>query len=379
MKKLGLYVHIPFCERKCNYCDFYSVEKSDSIEKQYVDALIKEIKSYENNIKGYIVDSIFIGGGTPSYLNHENIGLILDEIRNTFILTDDVEISLEANPNSITSDKVLNYKKYGINRMSVGIQSLDRNILKTIGRLHDSKEALDAIETIKKAGIDNINADIMFNIPGQDTNSLKDTLEQIISSDVKHISFYSLKLEEDTTLYKMEAKKLVEMPDEDSERDVYYEGRELMEARGYIQYEISNFSKPNYECRHNIKYWTGGEYIGFGPFAHSCFENKRYNNISDIKYYCENIKEPDKFRQLNEVLSKESKMFEYIMLRLRMNSGIIIEDFNREFEKDFMSIYENQIKNLLEYQLIDINNGRLKLTKKGMDVSNYVFEQFLSD
>ena len=379
MKKLGLYVHIPFCERKCNYCDFYSVEKSDSIEKQYVDALIKEIKSYENNIKGYIVDSIFIGGGTPSYLNHENIGLILDEIRNTFILEDDVEISLEANPNSITSDKVLNYKKYGINRMSVGIQSLDRNILKTIGRLHDSKEALDAIETIKKAGIDNINADIMFNIPGQDTDSLKDTLEQIISSDVKHISFYSLKLEEDTPLYKMEAKKLVEMPDEDSERDMYYEGRELMEARGYIQYEISNFSKPNYECRHNIKYWTGGEYIGFGPFAHSCFEDKRYNNISDIKYYCENIKEPDKFRRLNEVLGKESKMFEYIMLRLRMNSGIIIEDFNREFEKDFMSIYKNQIKNLLEYQLIDINNGRLKLTKKGMDVSNYVFEQFLSD
>ncbi len=379
MKKLGLYVHIPFCERKCNYCDFYSVEKSDSIEKQYVDALIKEIKSYQSKAEGYIVDSIFIGGGTPSYLKHENIGLILDEIRNTFILTDDVEISLEANPNSITAGKVLSYKKYGINRMSVGIQSLDKNILKTIGRLHDSKEALDAIEIIKKAGIDNINADIMFNIPGQDTDSLNDTLEQVISSGVKHISFYSLKLEEGTPLYKMEAKKLIQMPDEDSERDMYYEGRELMEARGYIQYEISNFSKPNYECRHNIKYWTGGEYISFGPFAHSCFENKRYNNISDIKYYCENIKEPDKFRQLNEVLGKESKMFEYIMLRLRMNSGIIIEDFNREFEKDFMSIYKNQIKNLLEYQLIDINNGRLKLTKKGMDVSNYVFEQFLSD
>ena len=379
MKKLGLYVHIPFCERKCNYCDFYSVEKSDSIEKQYVDALIKEIKSYQSKAEGYIVDSIFIGGGTPSYLKHENIGLILDEIRNTFILTDDVEISLEANPNSITAGKVLSYKKYGINRMSVGIQSLDKNILKTIGRLHDSKEALDAIEIIKKAGIDNINADIMFNIPGQDTDSLNDTLEQVISSGVKHISFYSLKLEEGTPLYKMEAKKLIQMPDEDSERDMYYEGRELMETRGYIQYEISNFSKPNYECRHNIKYWAGGEYIGFGPFAHSCFEDKRYNNISDIKYYCENIKEPDKFRRLNEVLGKESKMFEYIMLRLRMNSGIIIEDFNREFEKDFMNIYENQIKNLLEYQLIDINNGRLKLTKKGIDVSNYVFEQFLSD
>lgn len=377
MKKLGLYVHIPFCERKCNYCDFYSVSKSDIVEKQYVGALLEEIKSYKNISKDYVVDSIFIGGGTPSYLNHENIGLILDKIKNIFILSDDIEITMEANPNSITIDKMINYKKYGINRMSVGIQSLDKDILKIIGRLHNSEEALDAIDTIKKAGINNINVDIMFNIPGQELESIRSTLKQVIDKGVEHISFYSLKLEEGTPMYKMEENGLIKMVDDDIERSMYYEGRELMENNGYFQYEISNFSKPGYECRHNIKYWTGNDYIGFGPFAHSCFEDKRYNNISDIKCYCKNINDPNKYRQLNEVLDKESKMFEYIMLRLRMNSGFIIEDFNREFDEDFIRKYKNQIDNLLGYKLIDIDNGNVKLTKKGMDVSNYVFEELL--
>ena len=377
MKKLGLYVHIPFCERKCNYCDFYSVSKSDIVEKQYIKALLEEIKSYKNISKDYVVDSIFIGGGTPSYLNHENIGLILDEIKNIFILSDDIEVTMEANPNSITLDKVINYKKYGINRMSVGIQSLDKDILKIIGRLHNSKEALEAIDTIKKAGINNINVDIMFNIPGQELSSIQSTLKQVIDKDIEHISFYSLKLEEGTPMYKMEESGIIKMVDDDIERNMYYEGRELMENNGYYQYEISNFSKPGYECRHNIKYWTGGEYIGFGPFAHSCFKDNRFNNISDIKRYCENMNEPNKYRHLNEVLDKESKMFEYIMLRLRMNSGFIIEDFNGEFNIDFMKKYKNQIDSLLKYQLIDIDNGKVKLTKKGMDVSNYVFEEFL--
>lgn len=377
MKKLGLYVHIPFCERKCNYCDFYSVSKSDIVEKQYIKALLEEIKSYKNISKDYVVDSIFIGGGTPSYLNHENIGLILDEIKNIFILSDDIEVTMEANPNSITLSKVLNYKEYGINRMSVGVQSLDKDILKIIGRLHNSEEALEAIDTIKKAGINNINVDIMFNIPGQSLNSIKSTLKQVIDKGIEHISFYSLKLEEGTPMYKMEESGIIKMVDDDIERNMYYEGRELMENNGYYQYEISNFSKPGYECRHNIKYWTGGEYIGFGPFAHSCFKDNRFNNISDIKRYCENMNEANKYRHLNEVLDKESKMFEYIMLRLRMNSGFIIEDFNGEFNIDFMKKYKNQIDSLLKYQLIDIDNGKVKLTKKGMDVSNYVFEEFL--
>lgn len=377
MKKLGLYVHIPFCERKCNYCDFYSMVKTNELENRYVDALLYEIKSYSDKCRDYEVDSVFIGGGTPSYLKPENIKLIMREINNAFLLSNNCEITIEANPNSIDKDKALQYKSCGINRISLGIQSLDDNILKAIGRLHDSDEAIEAIRAIKDAGISNINADIMFGIPSQNVENIISTLSRIIKEDVKHISFYSLKLEEGTPMFLMEEKGLINILDDDIERKMYYSGREHMEDNGYIQYEISNFSKPNCECRHNIKYWTGGEYIGFGPFAHSCFEDKRYNNISDINLYCENFNYPERYRQLNEVLNKESKIFEYIMLGLRMNKGISINDFNNKFGTNFLELYKNQIDKLLNNNLIILEKNTVKLSKKGMDISNYVFEEFL--
>lgn len=377
MKKLGLYVHIPFCERKCNYCDFYSLVKTSELENRYIDALIHEIKSYKDKCREYEVDTVFIGGGTPSYLKPENIKLIMQEINNTFLISNDCEITIEANPNSIDKDKVLQYKSCGINRISLGIQSLDDNILKSIGRLHDSEEALKAIRDIKEAGISNINADIMFGIPSQSVENIINSLSKIIEEDVKHISFYSLKLEEGTPMFSMEEKGLIKTLDDDIEREMYYAGRECMEISGYMQYEISNFSKENYECKHNIKYWTGGEYIGFGPFSHSCFEDKRYNNISNINIYCENINNPQIYRQLNEVLNKESKIFEYIMLGLRMNKGISIDDFNKKFETNFLEIYKNQIDKLLNNNLIILDKSTVKLSKRGMDISNYVFEEFL--
>lgn len=377
MKKLGLYVHIPFCERKCNYCDFYSLVKTNEIENRYVDALLFEIKSYKDRCRNYEVDTVFIGGGTPSYLKSENIKLIMQEINNTFLISNDCEITIEANPNSINKDKALLYKSYGINRISLGIQSLDDSILKLVGRLHDSDEAVKAIRAIKEAGISNINADIMFGIPSQNVENIIKSLSRIIKEDVKHISFYSLKLEEGTPMFLMEKNGLIKTLDDDIEREMYYAGREYMENNGYVQYEISNFSKANYECRHNIKYWTCGEYIGFGPFAHSCFEDKRYNNISDINIYCENFNNPQKYRQLNEILNKESKIFEYIMLGLRMNKGIRIDDFNNKFDVNFLETYKKQIEKLLNNNLIILNNNTVKLSKKGMDISNYVFEEFM--
>lgn len=377
MKNLGIYVHIPFCERKCNYCDFYSLVKSDEVEQRFITALLEEIKSYRNISESYVVDTIFLGGGTPSYLKPENIGLILDEIKNNFCLSNDAEITMEANPNTITKENVIKYKQYGINRMSVGIQSLDNNVLKSIGRLHNSDEALNALGVIKEAGIDNINADVMFNIPGQTVECIVDTLNKIISMDVKHISFYSLKLEEGTPMYKMEEKGLIHMVDDEDERGMYYAGRDVMENKGFLQYEISNFSKIGYECKHNIKYWTGGDYIGFGPFAHSCFNDKRYNNLSDIKLYCDNINNPHIYRQLNEVLTRDSKIFEYIMLRLRMNKGINFEDFKNQFNEDFKVKYGGQLNKLEDYGLIILDDTSIRLSKKGMDVSNFVFEEFL--
>lgn len=389
MKKLGLYVHIPFCERKCNYCDFYSLTKTSELENRYVDALLIEIRSYKNKCKKYDIDSIFIGGGTPSYLKPENIELIMQEINNTFSLSDNCEITIEANPNSIDESKALKYKSYGINRISLGIQSLDDDILKIIGRLHNSNEALEAIRAIKRSGIENINADIMFGIPNQTRQSIINSLSRIINEGIKHISFYSLKLEEGTQMFLMEEKGIIKMLDDDSEREMYYAGREFMESKGYDQYEISNFSQAGYECKHNIKYWTGGDYIGLGPFAHSCFEGVRYGNMSDIRLYCESIEkaknkdtniaeqEFSKFRQINEVLNKESRMFEYIMLGLRLNKGINIDDFNNKFESDFFHLYKNQIDKLLNHGLIIRDENRIKLSKKGMDISNYVFEEFM--
>jgi oxygen-independent coproporphyrinogen-3 oxidase len=377
MKKLGLYVHIPFCERKCNYCDFYSLVKTNEIEDRYVHALLYEIKSYKDRCSDYEVDTVFIGGGTPSYLKSENIKLIMQEINNTFLLSNDCEITIEANPNSIDKDKALQYKSCGINRISLGIQSLDDNILKFMGRLHDSDEAINAIRAIKEAGINNINVDIMFGIPSQTIDNIINSLSRVIKEDIEHISFYSLKLEEGTPMYSMEKKGLIKTLDDDDEREMYYAGRGFMEDNGYTQYEISNFSKASYECKHNIKYWTGGEYIGFGPFAHSCFEDKRYNNISDINIYCNNINNSQKYRQLNEILNKESKMFEYIMLGLRMNKGISIDDFDNKFEINFLEIYKNQVKKLLENNLITLDKSTVKLSKRGMDISNYVFEEFM--
>ncbi|QSX07090.1 radical SAM family heme chaperone HemW [Sedimentibacter sp. zth1] len=377
MKKLGLYVHIPFCERKCNYCDFYSLVKTDEIEANYIESLLYELKSYKEVTKGYIVDSIFIGGGTPSYLRPDYIGLILDEIRNNFVLSEDVEISMEANPNSITLEKAKLYKKYGLNRMSVGIQSLDNKILKLIGRLHTSDEAINAIKILKKAGFTNINADVIFNIPGQNVENIIDTLSKIIDQDVNHISFYSLKLEQGTPMYRMEERGEISLAEDEEERAMYYAGRDFMEKNNYFQYEISNFSKKGFECRHNIKYWIGEEYIGFGPFSHSCFKDKRYNNISDIRLYCDNIKNPTKFRHLNEVLNIDSKIFEYIMLRLRMNKGFTLVDFKGKFNLDFEELYQDKIEKLVSLKLLIFQNGSVCLTKKGMDVSNYVFEEFL--
>lgn len=377
MKELGLYIHIPFCERKCKYCDFYSVKKTDVIEKDFVESLCYELRSYKDKCKGYVVNTIFIGGGTPSYLKPTNIGLIINEIKNNYNLSDDIEISMEANPNSINMTNALMYKEYGINRMSLGVQSLDNNVLELIGRLHNSDDAINAIRILKKANFRNINTDVIFNIPGQNVISINETINRLILEDINHISFYSLKLEEGTVMYDMEKRGQIFLADDEEERNMYYAGREIMENNNYKQYEISNFSKVGFECRHNIKYWTGKEYIGFGPFAHSCFNNKRYNNISNIDLYYKNRYNPDEYRHLNEILTDDTKMFEFIILRLRMNKGFLISDFRDYFDKGFCDIYKNKLEKLINLELINFDGNNVRLTKKGMDISNYVFGEFL--
>ncbi len=378
MKKLGIYIHIPFCKKKCNYCDFYSIKWEGESENKYIQAVLNEIDDYKHRLKdNYIIDTIFFGGGTPTIIKPENLRRIIGCLREAADIDKDCEITIEANPNTLTLESLELYKKSGINRLSIGIQSLNDEILKKIGRIHNSIEALEAIDRAKNVGFKNINADIMFNIPGQTVKDAEDTILKIIKRSVNHISFYSLKLEKGTPMYLMEKKNKIVMPDEDTEREMYYSGRRAMAENNILQYEISNFAEKGFECKHNLKYWNQEEYIGLGPSAHSFLNNIRYSNPSDLKLYCENSKFNFHERIIQEKLSTDDLMFEYIMLQLRLTKGLDINEFNFKFSADFKEMYSLQIGFLLKNNLVEFSNEYIRLTKKGMDVSNYVIEEFM--
>lgn len=375
MKKLGIYIHIPFCKRKCNYCDFYSIKWDEKIENKYIEALIREIKSYGK--EEYVIDTIFFGGGTPTIISPENIERILYEIKSDFKVESNSEISLEANPNTLTAENLTSYKKSGINRLSIGVQSLNDEILKKIGRLHNSDEAIMAIKRAKEYGYENINADVMFNIPGQTSSDIEETIDKIIDEDVKHISFYSLKLEKGTPMFLMEKDHKIIMPKENDEREMYYTGRSIMKNNQILQYEISNFAKRGFECKHNLKYWNQEEYVGLGPSAHSFLNKERYSNPSDINLYFNEAEQNVFNRTVEESLDDDALEFEYIMLRLRLTEGLDTVIFNKKFNVDFGNKYSMQIKYLVENKLLIFNGNNIKLTQLGMDISNFVFEKFM--
>jgi len=375
MKKLGIYIHIPFCVKKCGYCDFYSVKWDEESENKYIHSAINEIKSYNELSSKYVVDSIYIGGGTPSIINPKNLEKIISTIRCLFTVEENSEISMEANPNSLW-ENIKTYGEIGINRLSIGIQSLNDNILKRIGRIHNSKEALQAIDRAISFGFENINADVMFNIPGQTVDDINDTISKLVTKQIRHISFYSLKLEEGTPMYLLKKNKKIVMPEEDLEREMYYAGRNIMEKHGLMQYEISNFSVKGYECRHNLKYWKQEEYIGIGPSAHSFLGNVRFSNPSDLTEYITSGENGVFERNTLEEMDENDIKFEYIMLRLRLTEGLKFADFKNKFSIDFKEAYKEQIKHLTENNLIESDDDAIRLTKRGMDVSNYVFSQF---
>lgn len=376
MKKLGIYIHIPFCVKKCGYCDFYSVKWDEESENKYIHSAINEIKSYNELSSKYVVDSIYIGGGTPSIINPKNLEKIISTIRCLFTVEENSEISMEANPNSLW-ENIKTYGEIGINRLSIGIQSLNDNILKRIGRIHNSKEALQAIDRAISFGFENINADVMFNIPGQTVDDINDTISKLVTKQIRHISFYSLKLEEGTPMYLLKKDKKIIMPEEDLERKMYYAGRNIMEKHGLMQYEISNFAMKGYECRHNLKYWKQEEYIGIGPSAHSFLGNVRFSNPSELTEYISSGESGVFERNTLEEMDVNDIIFEYIMLRLRLTEGLKFADFKNKFSIDFKEAYKEQIKHLTENNLIELDGDVIRLSKRGMDLSNYVFELFL--
>lgn len=378
MKKISLYIHIPFCIKKCGYCDFLSFEYDEDSQKTYIDYLVKEIKLYAHMYENRLVQTIFIGGGTPSLLSGQQMTLVMETIRDVFVLADDVEVSMESNPGTLNKDDLVAYREAGINRISMGVQTLENETLKSLDRIHDVQMVYDGMAMLKKVGFKNINMDLMFGLPGQTMKQLDHTVTEMIKLEPTHISAYSLKYEEGTEFYtKLKHGDIVEIEDED-DRAMYHRIIELLATHGFSQYEISNFSKPTYVCKHNMVYWEKDDYLGIGLGAHGCIENKRPYNVSEIQIYQNLLDQNILPVEGEEVIDLEEDVFETIILSLRLNTGLDLLKFNNKYDVDFLIKYHDIIETLLAEKLIEKNNTHIKLTALGRDLSNQVFIKFLS-
>ncbi len=375
-KELSLYIHIPFCERKCLYCDFLSFNIQKSVMDSYFKSLEREIAYRADKYKDYKVRSIFFGGGTPSFPDADKICNILRLIFSLFNMDKRAEISLEVNPASAILDKLEAYQSAGFNRISIGAQSLKDEELKRLGRLHDSTTFLETYDHARKVGFTNINIDVMSSLPGQSTSDYMETLKRVVLLKPEHISAYSLIIEEGTPFFEME----LDLPSEDEDREMYHLTKSFLAANSYHRYEISNYAlgsenDDGYECYHNKVYWTRGNYLGLGLGAASMVDNVRWNNESDIKKYIANSTD----RLDVEELSVDSQMEEFMFLGLRLVNGVSVTDFKKYFKKNISDIYGDVIFKYRELGLLEFsNNGdRLRLTDRGLDVSNTVMADFL--
>ena len=378
MEELGIYIHIPFCKQKCFYCDFCSFANKNEMQGKYVETVINEIKNITHKEK-YTVTTIYLGGGTPSILNPDYIKNILQEIKSSFEILDDAEITIEINPGTVNEEKLKKYKEYGINRLSIGLQSANDKILKKIGRIHDYKQFEETFFYARKCGFKNINVDLMIGLPTQAVEDVKQTLEKIIQKNPEHMSVYSLIIEEGTIIEKLINENKLQLPDEETERIMYWTVVNELKENGYNQYEISNFSKKTYESKHNTNCWKQKQYIGLGTSAHSYLNKKRYSNTNNIEEYIKNIQENNisKNITIHEEQTEESTMNEYMLLGLRMIQGININEFKQKFKTDPTIKYKEILEKLQKENLIQITKTSIKLTKQGIDFGNIVWEEFI--
>lgn len=365
IRKLAVYVHIPFCKQKCKYCDFTSFyDKNDFIE-EYAKAVCKEIESYDT--KDFEVTSVYFGGGTPSFIDSKYIRKIFEKIRETYRFSKDMENTIEANPGTVNIEKLIEYKSIGFNRISYGAQAFQDKILKDIGRIHNSEEIVSGYNKARDAGFDNISLDLMFGLPEQKLEDVKETLNKFIEVKPEHISAYSLKVEENTVFGKMQKEGKLKLPEEEQEREMYYLIKNVLKDNGYIQYEISNFAKPGFESRHNTAYWERQDYLGLGLGASSCFNEVRFSNTEDLESYINNP--IGNFRE-KEVLTNEVIASEKVILGLRMLKGIEEKLIAKED-------WKNAVSKLKAENLLTQKGGRLFLTDKGLDLANQVFVEFI--
>lgn len=375
----GLYIHVPFCVKKCNYCDFNSF-KVDRISKNtYLEDLRKEMELYKNEIdENEEITSIFLGGGTPSILSGGEIKYIFKCINDNFNIKKDAEITIECNPGTLTLEKLQDMKDAGINRLSIGLQATQNNHLEYIGRIHTYEEFEKNYKEALKVGFDNINVDLMYCLPNQSFDDWKESLEKITDLNPTHISAYSLILEEGTELYNMYERKEFRLIDEDTDIYMYEYTINYLKSKGYNQYEISNYSKNGFECEHNKLYWKCGHYIGLGPGASGYIKNTRYGNLCDLNEYHKSLLKNERPIESKEALNTEDKIEEKIFMGLRMNEGISFADFKKQFNIDFLEEYHKQIKDLSEKNLIQLSEGKMALTQKGREISNTVFIEFMN-
>lgn len=379
MKNLGIYIHIPFCKKKCDYCDFISFSGIEEKAENYTKALIQDIKNSSMTAKDFEIDTIYFGGGTPSYIESNFVVEILKTIRENYNVLENAEITLEVNPGTVNKSKLLNYKEAGINRLSIGLQSTHDRLLSLVGRIHNYNEFLETYKLAREIGFNNINVDLMLALPTQTLDEIVSSVREIISLKPEHISLYSLILEEGTALYKKIENKELELTDEKLERYMYWRTKQLLEQAGYKHYEISNFAKENFKSKHNLNCWNQNEYLGFGVASHSYLGNKRFSRITNIDDYIKNINEEnfDKNIIIEEIQDRESKAKEYMMLGFRKLDGISISEFERKFEINPLFYFRFEISKLEEEDLIEVDLDDIKLTKKGLDLANIVFEEFV--
>ena len=373
MKKVALYIHIPFCKQKCLYCDFPSYSHKEELMDEYVKALNKEILS---KTKKYKIESLFIGGGTPSYLSDENLKILLDTI-NKLDFVENAEKTMECNPGTVNKEKLEIIFNGGINRISFGLQSTNNEILKKIGRIHTYEEFKENYILARKIGFKNINIDMMFGLPNQSLNIWLESLKEVIELNPEHISSYSLIIEEKTPFYSLFNKDLLDLPSEEEERAMYEKGRDFLEFKGYNQYEISNYAKDNKECFHNKIYWQCKEYIGVGVSSSSYIDGKRIKNIDNIKEYIKNINENNSVIDEELENTEKDKIEEFMFMGLRMIKGIEEKEFENRFGKKIDELYKEVIEKHIKNGLLIREDGRIFLSKKGIELSNMVMSDMI--
>ena len=379
MLEVGVYVHVPFCVRKCYYCDFVSYSDKLEMQEEYIKKLIEEIEDNIKLLRNNEITTIYIGGGTPSSVKPELIKIVLDKICEVANIKnkENVEITIEVNPGTVTKNNLQMYKNYGINRLSIGLQSTNDKLLNEIGRIHNYEQFLNTYNWAVEAGFRNINVDLMLGLPTQTISDLKESLEKIIDlkPSPKHVSVYSLIVEEGTQIEKKISKGELKLPEEADERNQYKYTKNYLELNGYKHYEISNFAQPGYESKHNMNCWEQKQYVGFGLAAHSYVEGCRYSNTCDLEEYLN--KDSKDVKIIHEEQTLEDMQKEYMLLGLRKIDGVSISKFKEKFGENPIYLFRNELQKLVEEDLIVVDLDNIRLTNKGIDFANLVWEEFV--